>query len=384
MPSVKLGIVGLGARGYWNLQCAYNIHERKYFLREPSETIDGVHGGNDSESIYHKYAGEVPDWAEDISDLQITVSAIFDPDPAACKRAVDLCQDYGDDPTVFEDWEAFLASTEYDAAVVSTPNHTHPDIVIPLMNQGIDVFCEKPLATTLEDHDRIIDADRNNSGLFYVGFNMRHSPIWSKLRETIQRGEIGKLGMISVHEVRSPFPDGHYYTDEESGGSLLEKDCHDFDWFNSVVNADPVKVYALGGQHVFTENNDVNDHATVICEYENGVKATLELCLYAPFSQSHRRQLAIRGSEGVIRTPEDGEFVIHTKNERIPIHIETEGSHGGADLRMWHDVLSAMIRGTERMASPMDAKKASAIALGAEKAIKEDQVINILDNYELE
>lgn len=85
MSSVKLGIVGLGARGYQNLQCAYNIHRRNYFLRESSETIDGVHGGNDSKSIYHKYAAEVPDWAEDISDLQIYV---LGGQSAGCPRVV--------------------------------------------------------------------------------------------------------------------------------------------------------------------------------------------------------------------------------------------------------------------------------------------------------
>lgn len=385
MPPARLGFVGIGARGYSHLKNAYKIHRQPYFLGEPPDEVDRVHLSGNSHEIYQKYAADVPDWAEDTSDLQIEVTAVFDLNPDARQRAVDYCREHGDDPTVYDDWQAFLDAEEYDTVVVSTPNHTHADIVVPLMEQGLDVFCEKPLATTLADHDRIIQADRETDGVFYVGFNARHSPSRQRLKAAIESGEIGELGMLSVHEVRHPFPLGHYYTQEESGGSLLEKDCHDFDWFNTVVDGEPKKVYALGGQQVLTENTDVNDHATVIYEYDNGVKATLELCLYAPFTQSGGRKYAIRGSEGVIRTPEDGAaFEIYTRDDRRAVSVEAHGSHGGADPNMWHDFLSCVIRGTERMASPTEAKAASAIAIGAERAIKDDCIVYIDDNYDLE
>jgi len=385
MPPARLGFVGTGARGYSHLKNAYTIHEQPYFMGEPLDEVDRVHLSGNSHQIYHEYGEEVPDWAEDTSDLRIEVSALYDPDPEARQRALEFCREHGDDPVIHEDWQQFLDGNEYDTAVVSTPNHTHVDIVLPLMEQGLDVFCEKPLATTLEDHDRIIEADRETDGLFYVGFNARHSPVRQRFEAAIESGEIGELGMLSCHEVRHPFPLGHYYTQEESGGSLLEKDCHDFDWFNTVVDGEPEKVYALGGQQVLTENNDVNDHATVIYEYDNGVKATLELCLYAPFTQSGGRKYAIRGSQGVIRTPEEGSnFVVYKRNDKREISVELRGSHGGADPRMWHDFLSCVIRGTGRMATPMEAKAASAIAIAAERAITEDRVFHIDDNYDVE
>ena len=87
----------------------------------------------------------------------------------------------------------------------------------------------------------------------------------------------------------------------------------------------------------------------------------------------------------MIRTPQDGaDFVVHTRNETRPVSIETRGSHSGSDPNMWHDLLSCLVRGTERMASPTDAKAASAIAIGAETAIKEDRIVYIDDNYDLE
>ena len=118
---------------------------------------------------------------------------------------------------IYGDWQQFLDGNEYDTAVVSTPNHTHVDIVLPLMEQGLDVFCEKPLATTLEDHDRIIEADRETDALFHIGFNARHSPVRQRFEAAIESGEIGELGMLSCHEVRHPFPLGHYYTGRQNG-----------------------------------------------------------------------------------------------------------------------------------------------------------------------
>src|SRR5699024_5037957 len=99
-----------------------------------------------------------------------------------------------------------------------------------------------------------------------------------------------------------PFPEGHYYTNEESGGSLLEKGCHDFDLFNWLLDADPVTVGAFGGQHVLSEETDVIDNATAIIKYDSGAVASLDLCLHAPFSQTRGRNYDVRGSDGVIRT----------------------------------------------------------------------------------
>jgi predicted dehydrogenase len=385
MPDERsVALVGAGSRGLLHLEMLYEVTDRTYFQQwgkgwprnAPEFPFD----------VYRDHASEVPDWIEDVSDLRASVAGVFDPDPVARERAAAVCREHGEEPPLFDSVEALAEEADYDTVVVASPNHTHAANAIPFLERGVDVFCEKPLATTLADHDRLIEADERSGGRLYVGFNMRHSPQYARLHELVAGGAVGDLGMLSAHEVRVPFPEGHYYTQAESGGTLLEKDCHDFDLFNWVIDADPVRVSAFGGQHVLDRDTDVVDHATVIVEYDDGVTATLELCLYAPFGQPGDRRYEARGSDGLVRTAPDGDgwevFGWDTRDRHTP--VGGDGEHGGADVRMWKQFLRVLAGDAEPTATPRDAKKAAAVAIAAETAIAEDRIVGIDANYDLE
>lgn len=380
----SIGIVGTGGRGLSHLEHLYEVRDRQFV--DTWEEPWPEHSTDFPFGIYHEYASEVPEWAEDISHLDATVTAVCDPSTTSREHAVELCREKGDDPETFESLEEFRSTGVYDTVVVASPNHTHADIVVPLLEDGYDVFCEKPLASTLADHDRIIDAADGAEGLLYVGFNMRHTPKYARLADLVQQGRIGQLGMMSAHEVRVPFPRGHYYTQAESGGTLLEKDCHDFDMFNCIADADPVRVGAFGGQQVFDQNTDVVDHATVIVEYDNGVKGTLELCLYGPFTQPDDRRYEVRGTDGMIRSGSDADTLeVFDRDAHDTLTLEgISGEHSGADFRMWVDIMQVLAGESQPPATPTDAKKAAAVAIAAERSIREDRFFDIDANYDLQ
>ena len=378
-----VGLVGAGSRGLSHLSEIYDISDDLYVgdWEEPwPENADGF-----PFDIYQDYATDVPDWVDDISHLKAEVVAVCDPAVGARKAARERCRACGDDPTLYESLDAFRADDGYDTVVVASPNQTHAEVVIPMLNDGLDVFCEKPLATTLADHDRIIDAADRSDGVLYVGFNMRHAPKYARLTDVVSSGRLGRLGMLSAHEVRVPFPRGHYYTQAESGGTLLEKDCHDFDFFNWVIDADPVRVSAFGGQQVLDRNTDVIDHANVIVEYENGVKGTLELCLHTPFSHPTDRRYAARGTDAVARTGnEAGTIEVFGRETRDKLRVlGDESEHGGADYLMWVDILRVLAGKTDPPATATDAKKAAAIAIGAEQSISSGRTVEIDEQYDL-
>jgi len=68
--------------------------------------------------------------------------------------------------------------------------------------------------------------------------------------------------------------------------------------YDEIIDADPTRVTTLGGQHVFETDTDVLDHGMVLVEYPDGTKATLDLCMYAPFGQL-TRLYELRGSDRV-------------------------------------------------------------------------------------
>ena len=379
--STAIGLVGAGHRIFELLKVLYDVRDRRYVMRDREVDDEFWY----SYGAYHEHADEFPAWETEVSDLSPSIVAIFDPSAESREQVAALCRDHGDEPNGYDSVDAFLDADEYDAVIVGSPNYTHVESVIPLMEREIDVLCEKPIATTLEDHDRIIDAANNSDGLFYTGFNLRTAPYFVRLKELLSNEVIGQLGMISCDEVRGPFDRGYRYSQEKSGGSILEKNCHDFDLFNWYAESDPVAVNAFGGQHVFKNQTDTVDQATITVEYESGLVATLELCLYAPFDQ-RVRSYEFRGSEGVMRSPEQ-EGTIDTikqyENSRISVNTEDFDNHMGGDRLELVRFLRCLRGEAEPPANPIDAKKASAIGIGAERSIQEGATVEIDDNYDI-
>lgn len=71
------------------------------------------------------------------------------------------------------------------AAFVATPKQTHSEIVLPLLQNGIDVFCEKPIAMSLADGERLVRCSEENKRIFMIGFNRRYAPVYEKAKEAL-------------------------------------------------------------------------------------------------------------------------------------------------------------------------------------------------------
>lgn len=386
---LELGFVAAGKRSRTLMEHLYTIRDRDY--RE-SDRPDGW-----PDSFFATYAPDPPSWVEDLSHLEPSVKAIMNPGDDARERAADLCGAHGDDPRLYGTLDSFLEDAAYDAVVVASPNDTHVDAVVPLLEQGTDVLCEKPLANTLAAHDRVIEAEAESDALLYVGFQRRVAPFYQRIRELIDDGTIGTLGMMSHVETRDPFQlpggpggDGFRYSQERSGGTLLEKNSHDFDLFNWYSGSDPLRVTAFGGQHVLSHGTDIVDQAVVNVQYENGLVASLELCLYNGVGQrdvygvSGRTTSEFRGSEGVIRVPQEpGTIEVLRRNTQDRLTTADEGVHGG-DIHQIHRFLRCLTDGCVPPLTARDAKKAAAIAIGAECSLRnEGEVVEIDSNYNL-
>lgn len=385
MQPLRLGLIGAGNRGRHLISKVYVVRDRQYrFSREDHWSAIG-------EDAYHGYAGDIPSWAEDLSDVTPTITAVFDPAKEARSKINDLCSDYGDAPRLYQSFDTFLKNCQsYDAVIIASPNHKHVNQVQELLERKIDVFCEKPIATTIAGHEQLIEADDQSDALLYVGFNLRSHPVYARMKELQDAEAIGQLGMLTAHNIRVPLPTGFRYNEADSGGTLLEKNCHDFDLFNWYTERDPLKVAAFGGQQVLTENTDILDHATVIVEYENGVKATLELCLYAPFTHRHHRSYFLRGTEGILQTtqePDTVELFTRTTHDQFQTNAHSSdkhaSSHGGADIRTITNFLRCLQEDETPPATPRDAKKAAVIAIGAQRSIKDGTIYEIDSQYDL-
>ncbi len=225
----------------------------------------------------------------------------------------------GEPPAVFATAEELMASGLCDAVVVATPNVTHAAVLDYLFthHREMHVLVEKPLCTTIEDATRIVEQAATHEGIVWVGLEYRFMPPIARFLTEIP-ATVGELKMVSIREHRFPFlpkvNDWNRFS-INTGGTLVEKCCHFFDLMNLIVSthttgARPVRVIATGGNDVNHRNErypgnpagevpDILDNAYVIVEYSNGVRAMLDLCMFAEASVNEQ-ELAATGSAGKV------------------------------------------------------------------------------------
>ncbi|MCI0420350.1 MAG: Gfo/Idh/MocA family oxidoreductase, partial [Acidobacteria bacterium] len=239
------------------------------------------------------------------------IVALADPTPEFLDRAATLVPG----AARYTDYKKLLAERkDIDAAVVITPNFLHAEVAIAALNRGLDVLCEKPMATTIEDANRMADAATRSGKLLYIGFQKRFSPTSLKMRELVKAGAIGRIQFVSANLFRGDWnPKSWKHTDPETGVSvnwrylsrtagsaLLEDGIHDVDVLHWIVNDHVRRVTASGGNNVYKDRETI-DHAGLLIEYENGVKFSFDFCLFGQNAGPAGRRTVVIGSEGIMQ-----------------------------------------------------------------------------------
>lgn len=318
----------------------------------------------------------------------------------------------GQELTFTTDYREVLADPAIDAVFVCTPDHLHAEHAIAALGAGKHVFLEKPMATTIEDCDRILTAAERSSGKLYIGHNMRFFPVIRKMRGLIDLGKIGRVEAIWCRHFISYGGDA-YFKDWHSErrhthSLLLQKGAHDIDVIHYLAGGYTRRVTGMGklsvynevterrrpdepGDATFNRNNwpplsqkklspaiDVEDHSMLLLQLDNGVQASYQQCHYTP---DDCRNYTIIGTEGRIEnfgdhsTPERL-ATVHLWNSRMGYQEQgnevfripnLSGSHGGADPSMVNDFIRYLRTGSADGASVLDARAAVAAGdLGAE------------------
>lgn len=198
------------------------------------------------------------------------------------------------------------------------PNALHVEPSIEALDAGVSVFCEKPLAHTLEGAEQMRDAAKRSSGTAGVTFNYRFIPAVQYAKELIESGDLGE-----IHHVRGRYlqdwlvdpkaPWSWRLNDEVAGsGALGDLGSHTFDLMHFLVGERVGDIERVSGNlRTFvperpTPNRSkmkpvtVDDAFTAQAEFESGATATVEASRYAT---GHKNDLSveINGSEGSLR-----------------------------------------------------------------------------------
>lgn len=141
--------------------------------------------------------------------------------------------------------DEILGDPRVEVVVVATPHDTHADYVVRALQAGKHVWCEKPLALSLEELDQVEDVWRASGRVLMVGHNRR----WSPHVRAVRDGLAGAPAVVTYRVSAGRLPAGHWYGDRRQGGRLLGEVCHFVDTCAALVGADVTQVGAVGAGH---------------------------------------------------------------------------------------------------------------------------------------
>ncbi|WP_207586546.1 Gfo/Idh/MocA family protein [Halomontanus rarus] len=244
------------------------------------------------------------------------------------------------------DWEEVV--DEVDVFYNLGPNAIHADPSIAALEAGASVFCEKPLAHTLEDAERMRDAARNAEGTAGIAFNYRFIPAVQYAKNLIDAGELGEIhhvrGQYLQDWLADPSSPWSWRNDEEVAGSgaLGDLGAHTLDLARFLVGEQAGDLTRLsgqlqtfvderpvpgedggtlssgGGDSTETREVTVDDAYSAQAEFENGAMGTFEASRFAT-GHKNDHNIVINGSKGSLR------FSVERLNE---IELLTEDDRG--------------------------------------------------------
>ncbi|MDE0530545.1 MAG: Gfo/Idh/MocA family oxidoreductase [Albidovulum sp.] len=246
--------------------------------------------------------------AEHIRNISLledaSVAGLADSDPSMLEMSAELAGGRG---AAYSDYRDLLAADICDAYVVATPNDTHHDIMLDVLEAKKPILCEKPLCTTSTDCRSLIKRAEILNVPVWVAMEYRFMPPLARMLERMRSGEIGNPVMLSIREHRFPFLQkvGNWNRfNRRTGGTLVEKCCHFWDLMRLMLQSDPVRVFASAGSDVNHKDElydgefpDILDNAFAVVEFANGTRGMLDLCMFAE-GGDWQNTVSVVGSSG--------------------------------------------------------------------------------------
>lgn len=346
---------------------------------------------------------------EHIKNIQLLpdthVAAVFEPNDGMASSALGLCPD----AARAESLDALLGRDDLDALVITSPNFRHVEQLEAIAARvTLPILCEKPLYTNPQDLKKIRSLQETYKAPIWVAMEYRYMPPIAKLLSEAPL-HTGGIKMLTIREHRFPFltkVDNWNRFNDQSGGTLVEKCCHFFDLMRLVLQSDPIRISASGGQDVNHLDevydgrpSDILDNAYVIVDFASGARGMLELSMFAEGAE-YQEQIHVVGPKGKVDcyvpgptrfwpahlgTPPVPHLIVSPRNPMGPRRIEVPvdptlleaGDHNGSTFYQ-HQRFLNVVRGNASVEVDLrDGAWAVAMGHAAQQSIVQGQVVAV-------
>lgn len=194
------------------------------------------------------------------------------------ERAAHYAQQYGARKHS-TDWRELLANPEIRAVSIATPDFSHGEIILAAIEAGKDVLSEKPLATSVEECRKILDAQKRKGTRLMVDFHNRWNLPFLSIRRQIEAGDLGKLLAINIRLNDTLFVPTRMLSWAALSSPARFLGSHVVDLIRWMSCAEILRVYAVSRSVVLREAGvDTPDFFQYILELSNGATAVVENC----------------------------------------------------------------------------------------------------------
>ena len=313
---IRLGQIGLGARGYYEL------------------------------TVCLKNAG-------------VEVAAVCDPFQPFVDHAV---KQAGPKAAGYQDFRRILERKDIDAVFVSTPDHWHAPIAIAACMAGKDVYCEKPLTHRVAEGRLMVNAARKYGRVVQTGSQQRSAPHYARVQELVQNGTIGTVSLVECWNMANVAPDGCGNVADEAppagldwdlylgpapkvaynrnrfiwnwrwfwdyaNGMMADWGAHHLDSAHQIMGVDaPLAVSSSGGKFALKDNREAPDFFRATFEYPGFVLCYTSSMVNATPVAGRPYGIRFHGTKGTI-VVDRSSYVVLPEMSR-PFYVEGDAVAG--------------------------------------------------------
>lgn len=203
--------------------------------------------------------------------------------------------------TVYGDVHEMLAGEPLDAVDVVVPSHLHFKIASAVLDHGVHLLLEKPMALSLADCRGLVERAQEKQCLLAIGHELRLSSLWGRVKELIHEGVVGEPQYVLVELSRNPYRQGSgswRYDAARVGSWILEEPIHFFDlarWYLAAAG-NPTTIYAAANARD-ADRPELQDNFSAIMHFASGAYAVVTQTLSA---FEHHQTVKVTGTRGAL------------------------------------------------------------------------------------
>ena len=189
----------------------------------------------------------------------------------------------------YTDYRKLIENEKPDAVSITVPTSEHEQVATFALRAGVNVLVEKPIASTVEEGQRLIDLAQEVDRKLMVGHIIRFNPAMQALKARLDSGELGKIFQIFCRRA-GPFP-----ARIRDVGVVVDLAPHDVDIMRFLTGMDPLRVFAETEQRIHTDHEDM---LFGLLRFPHGITAALEINWLTP---TKIRETLVLGEKGMFR-----------------------------------------------------------------------------------